>query len=172
MVRKTKSISVISFCCLMVLFINSCSNKPAEGLDKELLEKAQSSMGFTWFNHSDAYLHKSEGSTHPKPWLRTRFNDIASTMLDQDGRVIKGSVFPEGSLIVKEMYDDDKLSGLYSILYKNTGNEFADRKGWVWATINMDGTVRESATKKGISCINCHSEVDNIDFILMNKYFP
>src|SRR5688572_9428178 len=146
MIGCIKSLSVISFCCLLVLIINSCGNKPAIGLDKKLLEMAQSSMGFTWFNHSNAYLQKSEGSTHPKPWLRTRFNVIASTMLDQDGRVIKGSVFPESSLIVKEMYNDDKLSGLYSILYKNKGNEFADRNGWVWATINMDGTVRESVT--------------------------
>ena len=172
MFNKIKTLSIFFFCCCVILIIHSCGSKPAVGMDKELLDMANDPTGFTWFKHSDAFLHKSEGSTHPKPWLRTRFNAIASAMLDADGKVIKGTVFPEGSMIVKEMFDDDKVSGLYSILYKNSSNEFADKKGWVWATLNMDGTVRESASNKGNACINCHSEVNNIDFILMNKYFP
>src|SRR4030095_9655598 len=172
MINKIKTLSIFLFCCCIIFIIHSCGSKPAVGFDRELLNMAQLTNGFTWFKHSDAYLHKSEGSTHPKPWLRTRFNVIASTMLDPDGKVIKGTVFPEGSLIVKEMYDDTKQSGLYSVLYKNAGNEFADNKGWVWATINMDGTVMESATNRGTSCMNCHTEVGNIDNVLMNKYFP
>ena len=83
-----------------------------------------------------------------------------------------GATFPEGSLIVKELYDNSTTLGRYAILYKKSGSSDADAKGWVWGYINADGGVAEAASKKGSSCISCHSQADNIDYMLMNKYFP
>jgi hypothetical protein len=83
-----------------------------------------------------------------------------------------GSTFPEGSLIVKELNDNSTTLGRYAILYKKSGSADADAKGWVWGYINADGGVAETASKKGSSCTSCHSQADNIDYMLMNKYFP
>jgi len=45
-------------------------------------------------------------------------------------------------------------------------------KNRVWAYVDADGVVAEPASKKGASCISCHTQTDNIDYMLMNKYFP
>jgi len=79
----------------------------------------------------------------------------------------------------KELYEMSKTTSGFvwyknsnALLDKSSGSADADAKGWVWGYINADGTVAESASKKGSSCISCHSQTNNIDYMLMNKYFP
>ena len=38
--------------------------------------------------------------------------------------------------------------------------------------LEEDGKVILPASDKGSSCISCHSQAGNIDYMLMNKYFP
>ena len=156
-----------------VVFFSSCSkDKIAKEIDRKLYDMSASTTGFTWFNNSNAILPKSSGSGHPQPFLRTRFNAIASEFLDSNGRIIEGTVFPEGSLIVKELIDDDSKLERYAILYKDSENENADPKGWVWGYVNEDRSVSVEASTKGSSCISCHSQSQNIDYMLMNKFYP
>lgn len=170
---KFKTILILSICLIGIWTILSCKNeKEASGTDNELYEMARMTSGFTWFQNSSSLLNKSSGSGHPQPFLRTRYNSIASSKLDSTGRIASGAIFPEGSLIVKELHENSTTIGRYAILYKKSGNTDADSKGWVWGYINTDGTVAEPASKKGSSCISCHSQTDNIDYMLMNKYFP
>jgi hypothetical protein len=153
--------------------LNSCSkDKIAKEIDRQLFEMSESTTGFTWFNNSNTLLVKSSGSGHPQPFLRTRYNAIASENLDSNGRIIEGNIFPEGSLIVKELYDDETTLGRYAILYKDSENEDADPKGWVWGYVNADRSVSVEASTKGASCISCHSQSQNIDYMLMNKFYP
>jgi hypothetical protein len=171
--NKLKAIFTLCICLLGIWTINSCKKeKEASGTDKELYDMAKGTSGFTWFKNSSSLLNKSSGSGHPQPFLRTRYNSIASAKLDSTGRIMKGAIFPEGSLIVKELHDNSTTLGRYAILYKKSGSADADAKGCVWGYINADGTVAEVASKKGTSCISCHSQADNIDYMLMNKYFP
>ncbi len=158
---------------LTISVVSSCkkSDEPA-GTDKELYDMAKETQGFTWYKYTSAYLPKSSGSGHNQPLLRTRFNKEAATKLDSLGKVMSGASFPEGSLIVKELNDDPSTLVRYAILYKKTGHTDADANGWVWGYINADGTVSEPASNKGKACIGCHSQADNIDYVLMNKYFP
>lgn len=173
MKTKLKTIAVLSFFLITILTINSCKKeKQAEGTDKELYEMSKNSNGFVWYKNSSSLLDKSSGSAHPQPFLRTRYNSIAATKLDSNGKVMLDAEFPEGSLIVKELFDNSTTLGRYAILYKKSASPDADAKGWVWGYINSDGAVVESASKKGTSCISCHSQADNIDYMLMNKYFP
>ncbi|MFN4852873.1 MAG: cytochrome P460 family protein [Bacteroidota bacterium] len=153
--------------------MNSCKKEEqAQGTDKELYEMAKTTSGFFWYKNSDALLNKSSGSAHPQNFLRTRYNSIAASKLDSNGKISSGATFPEGSLIVKELLDNSSTLKRYAILYKKSGSSDADAKGWVWGYINADGTVAEAASKKGTSCISCHSQANNIDYMLMNKYFP
>ncbi len=166
-------LSVFTSCIVLIWSLNACQkDKEATGTDKELYDMALATTGFTWYKNSSAPLNKSAGSGHSQPFLKTRYNAIAATKLDSMGKIIPGTLFPEGSLIVKELYTSGPTLDRYAILYKNSGSADADAKGWVWGYVNADGTVSEEASNKGAACISCHSQADNIDYMLMNKYFP
>lgn len=159
----------------LVLFTGllSCRHeKPESPIDRELYELASSASAFTWFAHTDVLLDKSNGSGHPQPFLRTRYNAIAAAMLGADGRILSGAEFSEGSLIVKELFQNQTQLSRFAILYKNSASPHADAKGWVWGYIDADGAVAVPSSDKGVACISCHSQAGNIDYMLMNKYFP
>ena len=151
---------------------SSCNKKAATGTDKELYDLAKVTNGFVWYKNSDAFLSKSSGSGHSQPYLKTRYNAIAASKLDSNGKIINNASFAEGSLIVKELYNSSKSLDRYAILYKNSSSADADAKGWVWGYINSDGSVAEAASNKGKSCISCHTQSNHIDYMLMNKFFP
>ncbi len=133
---------------------------------------AKETSGFTWYKNSSSLLGRSSGSGHPQAYLRTKFNAIAAAKLDSSGKIQVGATFPEGSLIVKELFENTTTLSQYAILYKKSESPDADAKGWVWGYIGSKGKVVEPASNKGSSCIGCHSQADNIDYMLMNKYFP
>jgi len=166
MKNKFIVLSVISLAAI----VTACKKTPP-GIDGELFKLSEQTDGFTWFETSDAYLDKSAGTGHNFPFLRTRFNAVAATQLDNQGRVLPDAVFPQGSVIVKELYDDKKKFKRYATLWKNPSSEYADANGWVWGYIEKKGKVAESAELKGASCVGCHAQSGNIDGTLMNKFF-
>jgi len=144
---------------------------PPAVTDANLLTLAQSATETTYYKHSLTILPHSAGSGHTDfPFLRTRYNAHAATQLDRGGKVMSGAVFPDSSLIVKELFAADSTIGRYAILFKLTGALNADAHGWVWAEIATSGTVAYSVTNKGAGCIGCHSV--GIDFTRMNDSFP
>ena len=172
--KKDQRIALVLSILFIGLFIISSCNKDDEatGTDKELYEMAKVTTGFTWYKFSDAKLDRSAASGHPQPFLRTRYNSVAATQLDSIGKIKTDAVFPEGSLVVKELFDNSTTIGRYAVLYKNSSNEDADANGWVWGYIDADGSVAEPASKKGSGCSGCHSQAGNIEYMLMNVYFP
>lgn len=172
---NTKFMQVISVTTFLIFSLASCTEekKAMEGsTDKLLYDMSKSASGFVWYKNNDALLKKSSGSAHPQTFLRTRYNSTAATKLDGAGKIMPGVSFPEGSLIVKELQENKTNYVRIAILYKKSNNPDADANGWVWGYINADGGVAESASNKGRSCISCHSQSGNIDYMLMNKYFP
>ncbi|MCB0755601.1 MAG: cytochrome P460 family protein [Flavobacteriales bacterium] len=157
---------------IVAITLQACKkDEPAEGIDLELLNMSQETSGFTWYKNSDAWLPKSAGSGHNYTSLRTRYNTTAATQLDGDGKVLANASFPDGSLVVKELSSGTSVER-YAILYKMSNNEHADANGWVWGYVNSDGTVATTAEDKGAICTGCHLQSDNIDYMLMNKFFP
>jgi hypothetical protein len=170
---KSKYLLKGIFVLMIFSFVYSCkSDSQAEGTDKMLYDMARETTGFNWYKKSDLLLNTTSGSGHSFPYLRTRYNQIASANMNDLGKITEGSTFPEGSLIVKEFYDSKKSLGRYAILYKESGNPDADSNGWIWGYINADGTVAQEASKKGSGCADCHNQTGNINYSLMNKYFP
>lgn len=154
------------------LSLHSCKHDGvALGTDLLLYDMATVDTGFVWFKFSDAALDRSSGSGHSQPKLKTRYNATAATMLDAEGRIQEGAQFPEGSLIVKELLENDLTISLYAVLYKSPENADADQNGWVWGYLNPNGTVRTSSSEKGIGCIGCHTQSGHIDYMLMNKFY-
>lgn len=168
-IRKTLFLSIVFIAGTLV----SCKHDPiTTDIDWELYEMALQTDGYTWFKNTNAALAKSSGSGHSEPYLRTRFNNIASTKLDSNGRVMNGTTFPNGSVIVKELLNGDQSIARYAILFKDPTNEYADANGWVWGYVFPGGKVAASATERGGACIGCHSQSGNIDYVLMNKFYP
>ena len=172
---KMKKVTTISWAifslAMIAVALQSCKkDEPAEGIDLELLNMAEETSGFTWFANSEAWLPKSASSAHNFYFLRTRYNSTAATQLETNGRITANASFPERSLVVKEISNGTSPS-LYAILYKRSESEYADANGWVWGYVNSDATVVTSAEDKGAGCNGCHSQVDNIDYMLMNKFF-
>ncbi len=173
MKNKFITLSYITICVLIITTLHACKKEPdATGIDKQLFDMAIETTGFTWYKNSSALLDKSPGSGHSELLLRTRYNSVASAVLDINGKIIPGSIFPEGSLVVKELYNNSTDIDRYAILYKKSSDANADAAGWVWGYINADETVAEEASNKGSACRGCHSQTNNIDLNLMNVYFP
>ncbi len=173
MSRTQSILSAFSLLAILVL-MNACKDddgNPTTDTDKFLYEMAKKTTGFTWYNNSDALLGKSGGSGHSEPFLRTRYNDVAAAMLDASGKVAAGTVFPDESLVVKELRNNASSVSTYAIMYKKNGHPDADAGGWVWGYLNSSGEPLFPASSKGSSCRGCHSQAENIDFTLMNKYF-
>jgi hypothetical protein len=158
---------------LLITVLSSCKHeRESQGTDAELYELAKATSGFVWYKQNSNLLDKSAGSGHPQPFLRTRYNSIAATQLDSDGKVRTDAVFANGSLIVKELHASASSLARYAILYKNPLSEDADSRGWVWGYIDADGNVAQTASNKGSACISCHSQEGSIDYTLMNISFP
>lgn len=172
--RKVITACMVWFGVMSLLVLHSCSKGPAlaTGMDSQMYAIANDLTGYVWYKKTDSLLAKSSGSGHDFPFLRTRYNLAAASQLDGAGKVLTGASFPEGSMIVKELYDANKTFKRYAILYKQTGGENADANGWIWGYINEDKTVAEPSANKGVACISCHSQTNNIEYGLMNLYFP
>ena len=168
----TKTFAGIVFSMFSVLLINACKHEKMDVVDSDLLEKSKTTSGFIWYKNSDSYLDKSSGTGHNYKFLKTRYNNIAARKLGSDGKIIAGAKFEEGSLVVKELFKEKGEVDRFAILYKDSKNQFADTQGWVWGYIDGDGKVAAPASEKGKSCNSCHSQADNIDYMLMNKFFP
>jgi len=143
----------------------------ANEIDSKLFKLAKEQASFAWYKFNSNLLPKSQESGHPQEFLRTRYNSIASSQLNEDGEIFSGAIFPEGSLIVKELYRPGGSLDQFAIQFKDSGSEFADACGWIWGYLKPNGKTVISATEKGASCIRCHSQDDNIDYMLMDKYF-
>ena len=141
-------------------------------LEEDLLELAKDTDGATWYKETDSLLPRSSGSGHGQALLRTRFNSLASTALDDSGKVVPDTLFPNGSVIVKELFSDANTLDQYAVMFKKPSHPYADEDGWVWGYMRPDGEVREPARNKGTACRNCHGQQGSIDFTLMNAYFP
>lgn len=70
--------------------------------------------------------------------------------------------YPKGTMIVKELRDDDgNLTGALTMMVKRGGNFNPDGNGWEWFMTSTDLTTvmtqGDNATAGGGMCANCHA---------------
>lgn len=155
-----------------LLVIASCKHEIPAPLDVELLRLAQDTSGQVFYHNSGALLPRSAGSGHPQAFLRTWYNPTAAAYLDSVSGAVLDTLFTDGSAIVKELYAQPGNIALYAIMFKKSDHPNADQDGWVWAEIKPSGEVDIPSSDRGAACRGCHSQSGNIDFTLMNAYFP
>ena len=160
---------ILTGAVIIMLLAHCNKEEEAEGLDRELLMEATSGTGFMYYQSNSNLFASSLPSAH-KPFMRVKFNSIAQSALDSTGKLPKGATFPNGSLIVKELYDDETAPvSLFAIMKKDSAsNEAGDN--WLWAEIKPDEKVVISVKKKGATCIVCHSK-NSRDHVLIFDLF-
>jgi hypothetical protein len=98
-----------------------------------------------------------ESTMPPGNILKLYVNDIAL-----DTIVNKKGTFPEGSLLIKENYTDDKKLFLITVMYKSKGFNPAGHD-WYWIKYKPDGEARLEG--KVDACIDCHVGVASNDYV-------
>lgn len=126
--------------------------------DQQLYDMSITTTGYTYYKDDPTVLRSSPQSAH-KAFFRVRFNNKAQAALTDNGKLPAGGVFPEGSIIVKELLSDSSASDLsqIAVMMKASGDQNADDLGWVWAEYFGSVDNKISVNDKGVACISCHS---------------
>jgi hypothetical protein len=95
------------------------------------------------------------GSSAHRPLVRVSLNATALGAL-QNGKLVAGTKFPNGSAIVKDVRTSGGTTVAYAVIYKDSDNRSAG-SGWLWAEFKPDGTLGYSIANQGAGCISCHS---------------
>ena len=136
---------------------------PPEGMMDEIshdaslfriISQAQPYTGYALFPNADSVTTGSlNGSTAHRPLVRVSMNSAALGALD-NGRY--AAPFPDKSVIVKEIKDQNGTTTLLAVMYKDRRNPLAGN-GWLWAEFYPNGTVFISMTARGAGCVGCHA---------------
>lgn len=145
---------------VIALAIVCCTKKVARNTalaydDQALLDSCKLSAKLYYKN--DPWLLLS-GSKGPHGAYRLRFNSVAAQVLTENGQLPAGKTFPDGSLVVKDVYSGSDIS-IYALMYKVSGS-------WLWAEIQPNGSVHYSVKKDPSVCISCHGQPGNRDLLL------
>ncbi|GAB4319828.1 MAG: hypothetical protein Kow00127_12060 [Bacteroidales bacterium] len=140
---------VIAFFATALL---SCRHEPETvDLDNQLFDEIVNPAGWQWYQNRDT-LQAAAPSPHGSFTLR--FNQTAVTVLDSTLELPVGSVFPEGSVIVKEAIKPGSTDILV-VMKKSPSGDYA-AGGWQWAEYYRNGEVFYSVSKSGDACLSCH----------------
>ena len=72
---------------------------------------------------------------------------------------------PEGAILVKENYDNNKNLVALTVMAKVADFD-PDNGDWFWASYRPDGTVNAAGGLGG--CISCHEGMRSNDFVIIN----
>lgn len=173
MTTATKLITTLAIGGVFTILVNACKDKSETAapvsiitgnIDSVLFAQSESaSEGFVAYQNKDTLRASNSASGH-SPFFKVRMNAKARSVLGADGKLPVGAVFPEGSIVVKDLYNT--IGGarqLVAIMRKESANPYA-KEGWLWSELQADGGAYVSAKDKGVLCAGCHSSNDR-DFV-------
>lgn len=145
---------------MALVILQACRNDKVEaGYDEALYDEVSESGGYTYFQNG---MLLPGISPSPHGAFKLRFNAIAQSVLDTTGKIPIGTKFPDGAVLVKEVYTGTSISLL--VVMKKSSNHASAANGWLWAEYTTDGSADYSVSKKGEACIGCHNGAPNRDF--------
>ncbi|MFA6468759.1 MAG: hypothetical protein WCW35_07665 [Bacteroidota bacterium] len=137
--------------------------------DAQLFQLVKSSPKAAYFNNVTDTIPGNSGAAHAGN-IFVWYNVQAKSQLTLTGRVQTNPVFPDSSLIVKEIFNSTGTKLYYAIMFKFSRASNKGPGDWVWAELNADGSPFISAAGKGESCAGCHSP--GFDYTRMNDTHP
>lgn len=132
--------------------------------DDNLYKWITSDTGYYYYKHSPEILPTSEETERAHDnFMRVRFNKKAADVLNSDGHLPKGVMFPDSSIIIKEIYSEKTgKPEVLAVMVKLKGAPNSN-KDWLWAEYTPSGDVEYSVSKNGKVCVSCHkSNYDNV----------
>ncbi|CAN5429045.1 hypothetical protein BH11BAC1_BH11BAC1_12950 [soil metagenome] len=150
----------ISVVILFIVFVAACKKDSQDDNADSALFNEVHANGYSYYQ-SGVTLTGAPESPHGS--FKLRFNGTALAALDSTGELPSGETFPNGSILVKEIYNGNDLD-LYAVMKKDPSNGNAG-SGWIWAEFKTDGSASFSTGKKGDGCISCHSGGLNRDLV-------
>jgi hypothetical protein len=153
------------FFIVAVFTLKSCVNHEISDpsveptTDLSLFEQGTENS-FTYYQNGNILQAESPS---PHGQFKLRFNTIATTVLDATGELPADGKFPNGSIVVKEAYQNNALTGL--IIIKKASTDANASNGWLWGFYSLDGVATISIEEKGSQCVGCHSSSPNRDLI-------
>lgn len=161
---------VLTTALLAVAIVSIVGCQKTTEADKQLFEKA-TNTGYTYYKGDSAVKPSSSPSAH-NAFFRVKFNAVAQAALTDSGRLPVGAAFPEGSIVVKELYNSSTGAlALLAVMEKASGNSAAGNN-WLWAEFEPGGKAVFSTSKKGNGCISCHNASGNRDYVRLFELFP
>ncbi|MBN8703431.1 MAG: hypothetical protein J0M08_10220 [Bacteroidetes bacterium] len=139
---------------VFILVINSCAKEKADVSyawgNEAFYLLLKDTAGHAFYKNNPAILAKASASPHDA--FRVRFNKKAQSVLGSDGKLPDNGVFPDSSLIVKEIYTATSGGNLkqYAGMYKLNGS-------WQWGEYDPEGKTDYSVFLEGKDCTSCHS---------------
>jgi hypothetical protein len=103
------------------------------------------------------------GASGPHGTFKLRFNSVAFKALTNNGKLPVEGSFPEGSLVIKDVYNGNDIS-VYAFMYKRSGS-------WLWAEVKPDKQVLYSVNKNPSGCTGCHSQTGNRDLVVSFNFY-
>jgi Cytochrome P460 len=157
-------------CIIAPIICFQCKKKTTDD-DTTIYKELNANINFTYYKNNNSILQSSPTSPHGG-YMRVRFNSIAANALNASGKLDAGKTFPDGSLIVKEIYNSNSATDfkVYAVMKKTVGTNTAS--GYYWAEYNKDGSIAYSGTKKGSGCVSCHAQSGNSDLVRLFSLFP
>mgnify|MGYP006908207228 CR=1 FL=1 len=153
--RKTLFVFFVS---VVLILASTCTRDrgPVMGriTDAELYAMCIDSSGHFWYQGGQT-LPGAGNSPHGN--FRLRFDSTANTVLTQMGEISPGGIFPEGSLIVKDIISNNQVE-LYAVMYKYLG-------AWLWAEYRPGGAIVHGIRKDPGICTSCHGIQPNRDWV-------
>ncbi len=147
----------------VIVILQSCTSDKAFSPDDASLFAEVYKSGYTYYQNDLSIL--PAGGDSPHGFVRIKFNEIAQASLDSTGKLPLGASFPEGAVIVKEIYADPAEPLIYYVIMKKDPAAEYAADGWLWGEYEENGTVSGAVSNKGSGCTGCHSESPNRDFV-------
>jgi hypothetical protein len=114
--------------------------------DRQLYDSCKNNAALIYYQNDSVTIHSGDNGPHGA--FKLKFNKIAALALTDGGKLPVGNVFPDGSLIVKEV----QSNGLLAFMHKH-------KSFWLWGEANADGsTVFSIDSDPTTACVNCHSQ--------------
>ena len=157
----------------LVVFVAACSKEEEKddsiAVNQAIFEDITVGKNYTFYK-GDPSVHPSSPQSAHNAFFRVRFNAIASAALTDGGKLPANGTFPEGSIIVKDLYDSQTGDVvLYAVMKKESTNANSN-KGWLWIEYDAAGKDVYKINSKGNACVNCHS-TNHRDYVRLFDLF-
>jgi hypothetical protein len=121
-----------------------------------LRDSCRNSEAFVYYKNDPGAIYS--GANGPHGSFKLKFNHKAFAQLTDGGKLPIGSVFSDGSMVVKEILSGSTIKE-YAVMYKLSGS-------WIWAEFTPDlKSIIHSVDSEHTVCTGCHSQSGNRDLV-------